>query len=40
MMGGRVLEHIDNNFKPLDAVQKGEFADVTEDIVYPPAMTN
>ena len=28
------LEHIDNNFKPLDAVQKGEFADVTEDIVY------
>lgn len=28
------LEHIDNNFKPLDAIQKGEFADVTEDIVY------
>ncbi|ADV45196.1 inorganic phosphate transporter [Bacteroides helcogenes] len=26
------LEHIDNNFKPLDAIQKGEFADVTEDI--------
>ena len=28
------LEHIDNNFKPLDAIQKGEFADVTEDITY------
>lgn len=28
------LEHIDNNFKPLDAIQKGEFADVTEDISY------
>lgn len=28
------LEHIDNNFKPLDAIQKGEFADATEDIVY------
>jgi phosphate/sulfate permease len=28
------LEHIDNNFKPLDAIQKGEFSDVTEDIVY------
>ena len=28
------LEHIDNNFKPLDAIQKGEFADVTEDINY------
>ena len=28
------LEHIDNNFKPLDTIQKGEFADVTEDIVY------
>lgn len=26
------LEHIDNNFKPLDAIQKGEFADVTENI--------
>lgn len=26
------LEHIDNNFKPLDAIQKGEFTDVTEDI--------
>lgn len=26
------LEHIDNNFKPLDAIQKGEFGDVTEDI--------
>lgn len=28
------LEHIDNNFKPLSAVQKGEFTDVTEDISY------
>jgi len=28
------LEHIDNNFKPLDAIQKGEFSDVTEDIAY------
>ena len=28
------LEHIDNNFKPLNAIQKGEFSDVTEDIVY------
>ena len=26
------LEHIDNNFKPLDSIQKGEFADVTEEI--------
>ena len=26
------LEHIDNNFSPLDPIQKGEFADVTEDI--------
>lgn len=26
------LEHIDNNFHPLDAIQKGEFADVTVDI--------
>ncbi len=26
------LEHIDNNFKPLDAIQKGEFTDVMEDI--------
>lgn len=26
------LEHIDNNFKPLDAIQKGEFADVTDEI--------
>lgn len=26
------LEHIDNNFKPLDAIQKGEFGDMTEDI--------
>ncbi len=28
------LEHIDNNFNPLDPIQKGEFADVTEDITY------
>jgi len=28
------LEHIDNNFKPLDAIQKGEFTDVTEDITF------
>ena len=28
------LEHIDNNFNPLDTIQKGEFADVTEDIIY------
>lgn len=28
------LEHIDNNFNPLDAIQKGEFADVSEDITY------
>ncbi|MDR1004213.1 MAG: inorganic phosphate transporter [Prevotellaceae bacterium] len=28
------LEHIDNHFKPLTAIQKGEFADVTEDITY------
>lgn len=27
------LEHVDNNFKPLDAIQKGEFADVTGDIL-------
>ena len=26
------LEHIDNNFKPLDAIQKEEFANVTKDI--------
>lgn len=26
------LEHIDNNFNPLDAIQKGEFGDVAEDI--------
>ena len=26
------LEHVDNNFKPLDAIQKGEFADVSEHI--------
>ncbi|WP_294628983.1 inorganic phosphate transporter [uncultured Bacteroides sp.] len=28
------LEHIDNNFNPLDAIQKGEFKDATEDITY------
>ncbi|WP_336528575.1 inorganic phosphate transporter [Bacteroides acidifaciens] len=28
------LEHIDNNFNPLDAIQKGEFCDVSEDITY------
>ena len=28
------LEHIDNNFKPLNTIQKGEFADITEDITY------
>lgn len=28
------LEHIDNNFKPLSTIQKGEFSDVTEDITY------
>ena len=28
------LEHIDNNFRPLDTIQKGEFADVTESITY------
>ena len=28
------LEHIDNNFNPFDAIQKGEFSDVTEDITY------
>lgn len=28
------LEHIDNNFNPLDAIQKGEFRDVSEDITY------
>ena len=28
------LEHIDNNFNPLDAIQKGEFGDVAEDIAY------
>lgn len=28
------LEHVDNNFNPLDTIQKGEFSDVTEDIVY------
>lgn len=28
------LEHIDNNFNPLDAIQKGEFSDTTEDITY------
>ena len=28
------LEHIDNNFNPLDAIQKGEFSDISEDITY------
>jgi len=28
------LEHTDNNFNPLDAIQKGEFGDVSEDITY------
>lgn len=28
------LEHTDNNFNPLDAIQKGEFTDVAEDICY------
>lgn len=28
------FEHIDNNFNPLDAIQKGEFGDVAEDITY------
>lgn len=28
------LEHIDNNFNPLDILQKGEFSDVSEDITY------
>ncbi|WP_455587751.1 anion permease [Bacteroides sp.] len=28
------LEHIDNNFNPLDAIQKGEFGDVAENITY------
>ena len=28
------LEHIDNNFNPLDAIKKGEFSDVAEDITY------
>ncbi|MDE6821924.1 inorganic phosphate transporter [Bacteroides acidifaciens] len=28
------LEHIDNNFNPLNAIQKGEFSDVSEDITY------
>ena len=27
-------QHIDNNFNPLDAIQKGEFSDVSEDITY------
>ncbi len=26
------LEHIDNNFKPLDAIQKGEYGDVAKEI--------
>ncbi len=28
------LEHIDNNFNPLDTIKKGEFSDVAEDITY------
>ena len=28
------LEHTDNNFNQLDAIQKGEFGDVAEDITY------
>ena len=28
------LDNIDNNFNPLDAIQKGEFSDVSEDITY------
>lgn len=28
------LEHVDNNFKPLNASQKGEFTDIKEDILY------
>lgn len=28
------LEHVDNNFKPLNPTQKGEFGDVKEDITY------
>ena len=28
------LEHINNNFNPLDTMQKGEYSDITEDIVY------
>lgn len=28
------LEHIDNNFNPLDAIQKGEFGEISEEIVY------
>jgi phosphate/sulfate permease len=27
------LEHIDNNFNPLDAMQKGEYGEVTTDII-------
>lgn len=27
------LEHIDNNFNPLDAIQKGEFSEIVEEIV-------
>lgn len=27
------LEHTDNNFNPLDAIQKGEFQDVTADVI-------
>lgn len=28
------LEHVDNNFNPLDAAQQDEFRDVSEDILY------
>lgn len=28
------LEHIDNNFKPLSSIQKGEYSDIAEDITY------
>lgn len=28
------LEHVDNNFSPLDETQKLEFSDVAEDIIY------
>ncbi|MCK9160902.1 MAG: inorganic phosphate transporter [Bacteroidaceae bacterium] len=28
------FEHVDNNFEPLDAIQKGELEDLSEDITY------